>query len=192
MELEKARAIAEELKDGLEGECYRIEIAGDVRRHRIRVRKIKILCVPKPLEGVSIPELEPVDPNKWRHEIEEFGDYDAIDEWFDESFRQGFVDVPRKGCQTFTHTKKSIIHVPTGMAVDILSTDERGWPVALVMATGGAKTIRVITAAAQEKAWRFQSSRDGFDKPGGHITCKTEREVFEAVGLPYLPPEQRE
>jgi len=61
-----------------------------------------------------------------------------------------------------------------------------------VVTTGGAKTNRRIANAAREKGWRFHPSGDGFHTPDGHITYNTEQEVFEAVGLPYLPPEQRE
>jgi len=192
MELEKARAIALELRDQLDEACHRIEIAGDIRHAKPRVRKIKLLCIPKPMEGVAIPEFEPFNPDAWRQEIEEFGDQDAVDDWFIELFQEGLVDGRRIGRTTFNRGEKCILHVPSGMAVDILSTDEERWAVALVVATGGVKTIRRIAAAARERGWRFRRSGDGFDTPDGHVTCDTEREVFEAVGLPYMPPEQRE
>ena len=192
MELEKARAIAEELKNQLQDACHRTEIVGDIRRQKPRIGKIRLLCIPARVEGVHIPELEPFDPQQWRREIEEFGDFDALDDWFIEMRELGVVDVPTKGSRTFSRSKKSILHVPSGMAIDIVSTDERCWAVALVVTIGGAKTNTRIAAAAREKGWQFRTSGDGFDTPGGHITCNTEREVFEAVGLPYLPPEQRE
>lgn len=192
MELEKARAIAEGFKDELETTCDAVEIVGEIRRQRPRIRRIKFLCIPTPIEGASIPELEPFDPQQWKREIEEFGDYDALDEWFVVMLEHGVVHLPAKEGWTFTRTKRSIMHSPSGMPVDILLTDEERWAVALVVATGGTKTIRGIAAAAREKGWRFRSSGDGFDTPGGYITCSTEQEVFEAVGLPYLPPEQRE
>ena len=192
MKQEKARAIAEEIGDSLRGSCHGIEIVGDIRRQRPRVNKIKLLCIPAPVEGVRIPEFEPFDPQQWRQEIEEFGNDDAIDDWFIKMLEHGVVDAQRKENATFNHRKKSIIHVHSGMAVDIISTDEQRWAVALVVTTGGTKTNRHIAAAASEKGWRFRTSGDGFNTSDGHITCSTEREVFEAVGLPYLPPEQRE
>ncbi len=102
------------------------------------------------------------------------------------------LDFRPEGSRTYSIRKKSILHVPSGIAVDILSTDARCWAVALVVATGGATTNKRIAAAAGKKGWHFRTSGDGFDTPDGHITCSTEQEVFEAVGLPYLPPEQRE
>ena len=84
-----------------------------------------------------------------------------------------------------------MVHLPSGIGVDIFSTDEKCWPVALVVRTGGKETNKRIAMAALKRGWRFRAYGDGFDTPDGHIRCFSERGVFEAVGLPYLPPEQR-
>ena len=47
MELEKARAIAEELKSLLEPGCERIPIAGSIRRRKSDIGYIELLCIPK-------------------------------------------------------------------------------------------------------------------------------------------------
>jgi len=192
MELETAEAIAEELKDELEGTCDAVEIVGEIRRRKPKIRRIKLLCIPTAIEGTPIPELEPVDPEQWKHEIQEFRDYDALDKWFVEMLEHGVVHLPAEESWEFTRTRRSIMHSPSGMPVDILVTDEERWAVALVVATGGAKTVRRIAAAAREKGWCFRRSGDGFDTPDGHITCNTEQEVFGVVELQYLPPEQRQ
>jgi hypothetical protein len=88
--------------------------------------------------------------------------------------------------------KLMLLHDPSGIGVHIFSTTPECWPVALAVRTSGKETNKRITSAARRKGWRFRVKGDGFDTPDGHITCSTEREVFEAVGLPYLPPEQRE
>jgi len=192
MELEKASRIAEELKGELEGTCNAVEIVGEIRRRKPKIRRIKFLCMPTATEGTPIPELEPVDPEQWEYEIQEFGDHDALDEWFVAMLERGVVHLPAEESWKFTRTRRSIMHSPSGMPVDIFVTDEERWAVALVVATGGAATVRRLAAAARERGWRFRRSGNGFDTPCGHITCNTEQEVFEAVGLRYLPPEQRE
>lgn len=193
MEMEKARTIAEELKSQLQYACHRIEIVGDIRRQKPRVSKIKLLCIPAPMEGVPISPEDPlyssISSQKW---LPEWGHPDAVHDCVMELMHRDVLDWTSAGSRAYSPTKKSVCHRPSGLAVDILSTDEQRWAVALVVATGGAKTTRCIAAAAREKGWRFRISGDGFDTPGGHITCSTEREDFEAVGLPYLPPEQRE
>jgi len=53
MEIEIARAIAEELKWKLEGGCDRVEIVGDIRRRKPEISEIKLLCIPT--EGWLLP-----------------------------------------------------------------------------------------------------------------------------------------
>ena len=194
MELENARVIAEELTKQFEGACRRIEIVGDIRRQKPKVGKIKLLCIPSPVKGEPIPtehrDLLPLlSSQAW---LPEFDDTDAIHQRVMELMQEEVLDFTSAGSRTYSITRKSILHIPSGIAVDILSTDEQCWAVALVVATGGAKTNRRFAAAARERGWRFRASGDGFDTPDGHITCSTEQEVFEEAGLPYLPPEQRE
>jgi len=190
MELEKARAIAEELKNQLQEACYRIEIVGDIRRQKPRVGKIKLLCIPMPSQGVFKPPeddlFSSISSQDW---LPEWDDEDAVHDWVMEMMQEEVLDWTSAGSRAYSTARKSVRHQASGIAVDILSTDNQCWAVALVVATGGIATTRRIAAAAREKGWRFRSSGDGFDTPDGHITCSTEKEVFEAVGLPHLPPE---
>ena len=193
MELEKARAIAEELKNQLQGSCHMIEIVGDIRRQKPRVGKIKLLCIPAPVKGEPLPAeyrdlSSSLSSQDW---LPEFDDDDAVHQRVMQLMQEEVLDFTPKGTRAYSVTKKSILHVPSSIAVDIVSTDAQCWAVALVVATGGAKTNRRIAGAARGKGWRFRASGSGFDTPDGHITCSTEQEVFEAVGLPYLPPEER-
>jgi len=192
MELEKARAIAEELKNRLQESCNRIEITGSIRRQKPKVDKIKLLCIPAPVEGVPISPEDPlfslISSQKW---LPEWDDEDAVHDWVMEMMHQEVLDWTSAGSRAYSTARKSVIHQPSGIVVDILSTNAQCWAVALVVATGGAKTNRRIAAAAREKGWRFQTSGDGFDTPDSHVTCSTEQEVFEVVGLSCLPPEQR-
>jgi len=188
VELEKARTIAEELKWQLETGCNRVEIVGDIRRQRPEVSKIKLLCIPT--EGKPIPP----DLRDWIDPIPVLGfeDTDPIDDEVTILIVEGVLGFRPTGRRAYGPKKKFMVHAPSGMGVDILSTDAQCWAVALVVKTGGDTTNKRIASAARRKGWRFRTSEDGFDTPDSHITCSTEREVFETVGLPYLPPEQRE
>ena len=193
MELEKARAIAEELKNQLQYACHRIEIVGEIRRQKPEVSTIKLLCIPKPSKGVPISPEDPLFSSiSSQKGLPEWDDEDTVHDWVMEMMQQEVLDWTSAGSRAYSTARKSVRHQPSGIAVDILSTDDQCWSVALVVTTGGAKTNRRIAAAAREKGWRFRASGDGFDTPDGHITCSTEQEVFEAVDLPYLSPEQRE
>jgi len=171
MELEKASAIAEELKGLLEPGCQRIEIAGSIRRLKLFPNDIEFLCVPRFVDGV-----------------------DQLDREIGALVVQRILGLRRNklGRSAYGPKNKLMLHIPSGMGVDIFSTTDECWAVSLVVRTGGEKTNKRIATTAIRKGWRWRAYGDGFDTPDGHIICSTEREVFEAVDLPYLEPEKRE
>ena len=171
MELLKARAIAEQLKGRLQSSCERIEIAGSIRRLKPQVGDIELLCIPKYDRGIDLLDRE-----------------------------LGALMVPhilrlrrnKKGFTTYGPKNKLMAHVESGMGVDIFSTTWENWPVALVVRTGGKATNQRISTAALSKGWHFHAYGRGFTTPSGEIVCRSEREVFEAVGLRYPEPWERE
>jgi len=171
MELSKARGIAEELLHMLEVGCHVIQIAGSIRRQQRDVGDIELLCIPKYVDGV-----------------------DQLDKEIGALVFQRILDLRRnkKGFTAYGPKNKLMVHVPSGIGVDIFSTTAECWPVALVVRTGGKATNLRIATAALKKGWHLRAYGSGFDTPNGPIQCHSEREVFEAVGLPYLPPWERE
>ena len=174
MELTKAREIAEELKSLLEPGCARIEIAGSIRRQKPEVGDIELLVIPK-YGGLACG-------------------VNMLDQQLIDLMLGGVLDyrLSKRGSRVYGPKNKLMVHVPSGFGVDIFSTTEECWVVSLVVRTGGAETNKRIATRAILKGWHFRAYGDGFDTPDGHIICHSEQEVFEAVGLPYLPPEKRE
>ncbi len=170
MELETARAIAEELKSRLEEACHRIEVAGSSRRQKSIVGDIELLCIPKYVFGV-----------------------DQLDREIGALFIQRILCYRRnrRGSVVYGPKNKLLRHVESGIGVDIFSTTAECWPVALVVRTGGKITNQRIATAALRRGYRFHAYGSGFTTPTGEIVCHSEREVFEAVGLTYLEPWER-
>ena len=170
MELEKAREIAKEVRQYLDGSCVRIEIAGSIRRRKPDVGDIELLCIPRTDGGVD---------------------------WLDNRVRglmhQGVLALRLTilGRKVYGPKNKLMVYVPAGFGVDIFSTTEEGWPVSLVVRTGGKETNMRIATAALLKGYKFHAYGSGFSTPSGEIVCRSEREVFEAVGLPYREPWER-
>jgi len=171
VELQKAKAIAEELKSRLEMGCEKVEIAGSIRRQKPDVGDIELLVIPKLSGGVDRLNEEIVDLM-----VQEILGY----------------RLNKLGSRMYGQKNKLMVHIPSGIGVDIFSTDAQCWAVSLVVRTGGKITNQRIASAALRKGWHFRAYGDGFDTPDGHITCSSEREVFEAVNLPYLEPWERE
>ena len=171
MELTKAREIAEELKSLLEPGCARIEIAGSIRRRKPFPNDIELLVIPK-YDGLA----------------------DMLDREIQTLLFEGVLDyrLNKLGRRVYGNKNKLMVHVPSGIGVDIFSTDEQCWAVSLVVRTGGERTNKQIAMAAINKGWHLQAYGTGFSTPQGDIICKSERDVFEFVGLPYKEPWERE
>ena len=170
MKLGKARTIAEEMKSLLELGCHRIEIAGSIRRQKPEVEDVELLCIPKIANDVDGLEQEIIDL-MLRNIL---------------GFR-----LDKRGIGKYGPKSKLMLHISSGIGVDIFSTDFASWPIALVVRTGGEKTNKMITTAALRKGWIWHAYGRGFTTPNGEIICHSERDVFESVGLSYLDPWER-
>ena len=177
MELNEARKIAEEVKGWLESYCKRIEIVGSVRRQKPEVGDVELLCITEIFNGVEF--LMPAD---------------GLEERVFSLIRHKHLDyrLNSKGSKVYGPKNKLLTHVASGFPIDIFSTDEECWATALVVRTGSkANNIR-IAMEAKKRGWRFNAYGSGFTKEDGtKIVCKTEREVFEVIGLKYLDPWER-
>jgi len=171
MELEKAKAIAERLKAVLESSCERVTIAGSIRRQKPEVSDIELLAIPK-----------------------YFGGVDFLNAKIQTLIQLGVLDyrLNKRGSRVYGPKNKLLVHLPSGMGVDVFSTTDECWTVALVVRTGGKTTNQRIAMAAIRKGWHLRAYGSGFSTPDGDIVCSSEREVFAAVNLRYLEPWERD
>ena len=171
MKLERARAIAEELKELLAPACEQIEIAGSIRRRKPDVGDIELLCIPRFEEGIDFLDRE-------------LGEL-MLNQVFDHRRN-------KRGSIVYGPKNKLLLHKPSGIGVDIFSTTKECWPVALVVRTGGKSTNMEIATRAIERGMRFHAYGRGFTRAdGAELVCHSEEDVFRAVGLCYLEPWER-
>jgi len=173
MELERAEKIAEQLKPLLEPacECERVVVVGSIRRRKPEVGDIELLCIPRYVDGV-----------------------DQLDKEIGGLFIQGILEfrLNKLGSRVYGPKNKLLRHVESGIGVDIFSTTEECWPVALVVRTGGKATNIRISMAAQERGYQFHAYGRGFTRAdGSELICRSEADVFKAVGLAYREPWER-
>lgn len=181
-----ARPVAEGLVELLRRACRRIEIVGSLRRKKEMVGDIELLCIPK-FEEASVDLLGRA------HLV------DCLDREIKKWIRLGVLDFRKnvKGSTIYGPKNKLLVHVSSNIPVDVFSTDEERWPVALVVRTGSKESNMRVARAAIDRGMKFHAYGRGFTRPGAQegvpeeIVCRSEREVFEAVGLPYLVPEER-
>ena len=77
----------------------------------------------------------------------------------------------------------------TRAQVDIDIYPKETWGAALMHATGSKMNNIILRSVAKKKG--FQLSKYGLFKDTQLIAGKTEEEIYEALGLPYKPPEER-
>ena len=77
-----------------------------------------------------------------------------------------------------------------GVNVDLYSATEQTWGALLLIRTGSmAHNIRLSKRAL---SMGMRLTHKGVTRDGRIIASRTEREIFEALGLSYVPPEERE
>ena len=173
--LADALSIAGDIRRLLVPACERIEIAGSIRRQRPDVGDIELLCITKP------STLAP------------FYD-DALDElirgndWGRETFspRPSVVGVTAYGKQN-----KLMLHLPTGIHVDIFSTESRYWGMALFVRTG-PKDWNIKAMSRFKQLHMAGHAYGGITSASGQeIDCPDEETVFRNLGWRYVPPKER-
>jgi len=167
--LSEAEAVANSLVILLKPACERILVAGSIRRRQPYVSDVELLAIPK------------------------FDGEDVLDRELRNMVLLGILALrlSKLGRRTYGPKNKLMVHVESGIGIDIFATTEECWPVALVVRTGGKQTNIRISMAAQKKGYQFHAYGSGFSTPNGEIVCRSEREVFETVGLPCLEPWER-
>ncbi|MEM2144912.1 MAG: helix-hairpin-helix domain-containing protein [Candidatus Jordarchaeaceae archaeon] len=85
---------------------------------------------------------------------------------------------------------KSSVKLKTGMDVDVRVVPEESFGAALQYFTGSKDHNVALRRIAQEKGWKL--SEYGLFEGDKRIAGKTEEEVYEKLGLQWIPPELRE
>ena len=103
----------------------------------------------------------------------------------------GVLSVNAKG-----ETKASVI-VQGGIQADLRVVSDAEYPFALAYFTGSKEHNIIMRQRAIARGWRlneyglFKSKEETRD-PNLLVPCKTEEEIYEKLGLAYVPPELRE
>jgi len=164
MKLLEATQIAVELVNKLRPYCDRIEVAGSIRRGRREVKDIDI---------VAIPNEEKLTAGGY------FG-------------RQHLVsaiatsNMERNGQLIAAFFYKDA-------PVDIYWTTHSSWGTLLLIRTGSKEHNIKLATLAKGRGWRLKASGEGlFDAYNRRIAGDTEEGIFTALGLPFIPPGERE
>jgi len=184
----QAKAIADELVQRLATSCERIEIAGSLRRLRNNVGDIEILYIPKFSKYIPAGELLEAETLK-----------NLADSILDELLSAGIISKRKTSLDraVWGESNKLALHAETGIPVDFFATTENCWSNYLVCRTGPAESNMRIASIAKARGWKWHPYGPGFSRrigalqPDEWFIVGSEKDVFDFVGIPFLPPEKR-
>lgn len=163
MKLLEATEIAVELVGKLIPYCGKVEIAGSIRRGKGQVHDVDIVAIPNE----------------------------------DKILAGGFFNVQHlvasiAGGQP--HGGDAYLACSYHQApVDIYLAATSSWGTLLLIRTGSKEHNIKLCILARQKGWKLHASGEGlFDAYNRRIAGDTEEGIFEALGLPFIPPGQRE
>lgn len=180
-----ALEVVRELLPWLQPCCTELRVAGSLRRERAMVGDVEFVFVPVLAPGVAVDLLLPPPLVA------------QTDARFEDLLARGVIEKRQNvnGSGMWGAKNKLARHRATGVPIDFFATTEAAFWNYLVCRTGGARTNVEICNAAIAKGWKWTPYDEGFSRPSGlgrevHAV-RSEREVFEFVGLPYLEPRER-
>jgi len=146
--------------------CIRAEVAGSIRRRKPTVNDIDIVVLPK--------------PESWIQVIKEIRrKFDATTEKQGEKLATLYVPFESKQGKGYVE-------------VDLYRASEGTWGILLLIRTGSAEHNIYLANLAIRKGFHLAYSKGLLNEKGEVVASKTEEEVFQALGLDYKPPEDRE
>ena len=179
--IEVAEPVAKSLVKRLSPYCQGIEVAGSIRRRKGQVGDIELLCVSK---VTSSPDMfGAVTTNHY-----------ALDLKLDELVADGSVlkKRPNKaGRYSYGKQNKLLVHVETGISVDVFSTDAENWGMALLVRTGSREFNSRVMQRFIELGMRGHAYGGVTDQEGSDLDCLDEEAVFRLLGWPWIPPWER-
>jgi DNA polymerase (family 10) len=148
--------------------CEKVQIAGSIRRRKGGVNDIDLVIQPKP------------ECAAWLNIIKQIrSEFDAVTEKQGEKLAVMYVPFASRQGQGYVQ-------------VDLYRATRATFGILLLVRTGSKEHNVHLCNVALAKGMRLLYSQGLVDKDGKVIAGKTEEEVFEALGLPFVVPQDRE
>ena len=161
---ETALVIAERAKSVLGPHCERFEIAGSIRRRRQFCHDIDVVVVPGN-QGAFLAALQ-------------------------------FLGKMKSGGEKMMQVQMN------GAVLDVYIATPETWATLLLIKTGSAAHNRMLCGKALSKGMKLHADGTGLFRPSSvafgspavylRVAGDTEDSIFNALGMPYIPPERRE
>lgn len=180
--LKDAEVLSNVIVKVLEPFCHRVEVAGSVRRKKETVGDIEIVCEPVIVEN---PQVDLFGKPQ--------GTIDVFDDRLKAIMKTGLLELHPTDPKNGQRYKK--LWCPKGVQVDLFIVRPPScWGVIFTLRTGpSAFNIDLVTRARELGMRVNEGQLEKENAPGSWIVIKTpeEKDLFEALGLNWIPPEAR-
>ena len=179
--LASAKEVADQLVRLLAPHCERIAVAGSIRRKWPQVKDIELLCASMVTSTADL-----------------FGG--AVTNWYflnkklDGLVADGSVlnkRADKSGRYSYGEHNKLLVHVPSGIPVDVFSSSTKNWGMSLVVRTGPKEFNVRMMSRFRDLGMRGHAYGGVTDQEGNEVGCPDEETVFQLLGWPWIPPEKR-
>lgn len=158
-----ALKIALRVVELLSPHCYRIEIAGSLRRQKQMVKDIEIVCIPKPYQTGLFSDGLALVVNEWRKV---------------------------KGDLDYEFSKYTQRILPEGIKLDLFFAVPENWGSILLIRTGDWEFSKHFMGFIMPQ--RGYKQTDGYVwLNGGKIAVREEKELFDLMKIPWIAPQYR-
>ena len=170
-----AKLEAEALCQAVRDVCERIEIAGSIRRKKPFVHDIDI---------VAIPRFELSNSNTLFADPERIN---LLDQKLAELTSLGRFSTIAGGKKIY-RLKSTAAAIP----VDLYVAEPKTWATLLLIRTGSREHNIYLCSLARRLGMQLKADGSGLYREGKIIASNSEEEIFRALGLDSIPPENRE
>lgn len=159
----EAKEIADKLILLLSPHCFRIEIAGSIRREKDIIGDVEIVAIPKPYQTGLFQD----------------GIAEVVNQW-----------QKVKGELEYGKCKYTQRILPEGIKLDLFFAEEGNWGLILAIRTGSADYSSKVLASGW--VGRGYHGEGGYlTKNGKTYDVREEKDLFERIGVPYVEPKYR-
>jgi len=178
----QASTIAQDMMDLLETSCERLAVAGSIRRRKPDVGDCELLAIPRLGQATDL----------WGKGINPLERVSLLDYRVVQLIKMGVLayrlDV--RGRKTFGPLNKLLMHMASGIPVDLFSTTAQHWGMALLVRTG-PKEFNVRVMSRFKELGMAGHAYGGVTVNQAEAPCPNEVDVFNLLGWQFIPPERR-
>jgi DNA polymerase/3'-5' exonuclease PolX len=186
MDLTTARNLATALATDMAPCCVSVEVAGSVRRGRPDVKDLEIVAVPRWIDTAGADLFGTPEPRNTLHAWALNAERQGRLQWIKPGTSEVIAWAPKPEGRYWRGLLR-----PEGVKLDLFLATPANAGLVLAIRTGSADFSRALVTYARRIGWYVDDGRlwNAADKC---VPTPDERSVFAALGLAWVPPEERE